>query len=513
TSVERDEYIQLRTLWRDDPILYARHRLGLNPTWQQAKIIEAVTAPGAKVTARSGHGIGKSAALSAVIWWFLECFDYSKIPCTAPTQAQLEQVLWSELAKWLRKADEQAARQKLPPGLWLSHLFNFAAKSITDVGAPKEWFAVARTSRKENPDALQGFHASDVEIDLEGRSVVKKGSGGNILFVIEEASGVPDQIFEVAEGALSSHDARLILVGNPTQTTGYFARSHRQDRGNFSAVLKFRSDESPLVDPAYRARLVKKYGEGSNVVRVRADGEFPRQDDDVLIPLEVAEAAITREAAPPAGVRAILGVDVARYGFNRTTFVERRGNVVPYAEVHARQDTMETAGKAKLTAIRRKVHAIHVDDTGVGGGVTDALMQERRRGDLYWIDASEPDTPRRIDIDVVPVNTAEAAPERRRGHEEQQGFKLRDHLWIRMAEWFRDESPSFAGMERPYAEDLAGECAVTRYKIDAEGRTHIEKKEEMVKRLEGQSPDLADALMLTFHAPVHRLRVRKELII
>jgi hypothetical protein len=104
----------------------------------------------------------------------------------------------------------------------------------------------------------------------------------------------------VAEGALSSHGSRLLMVGNPTKNTGFFARSHKADRDTYT-TLRFRCSDSALVDPHYRPNLVKKYGEGSKVVRVRADGEFPKQDDDVLIPLEHAEAATTRWKARTAG--------------------------------------------------------------------------------------------------------------------------------------------------------------------------------------------------------------------
>ena len=212
---------------------------------------------------------------------------------------QLRDVLWSELGKWARKSDAMSRANGLPPELWLSNLFKINQDRIADKGSPDQWFAVARTARKENPDALQGFHASGVRISADGTTVEEIADDGQIMFVVEEASGVDDKIFEVAEGALSSHGARLLMVGNPTRNTGYFARSHKQDRADFTA-LHFKCGDSPLVDPTYRQRLVRKFGEGSNVVRVRADGDFPKQDDDTLIALEDAEAAIARnEPAKP----------------------------------------------------------------------------------------------------------------------------------------------------------------------------------------------------------------------
>jgi phage terminase large subunit len=121
----------------------------------------------------------------------------------------------------------------------------------------------------------------------------------------------------------SSHGARLVMVGNPLRNTGYFAASHKQHRSEYTA-LHFRSQDSPLVDPSYRSRLVRKFGDGSNVVRVRADGEFPRQDDDVLISLEDAEAALTRaDVVVQPNERRILGIDVARYGDDRTVYILR----------------------------------------------------------------------------------------------------------------------------------------------------------------------------------------------
>ncbi len=147
----------MRDEWREKPISYARRRLGLHPTWQQRDLLLAIKEPGAKVSARSGHGTGKSAGLAGAIWWKLECFDFSKVPCTAPSAVQLRDILWAEIAKWYRHSLEIARKSGLPP---LSMMFEITQDKIAARGAPKEWFAVARTARPEQPDALQGFHAS-----------------------------------------------------------------------------------------------------------------------------------------------------------------------------------------------------------------------------------------------------------------------------------------------------------------------------------------------------------------
>ena len=194
---------------------------------------------------RSGHSTGKSAAMAAAIWWKLECFDYSKVPCTAPSAVQLRDILWAEVAKWYRASVAAAQAAGMPPAYWLPALFEVTQDKIFARGAPKEWFAVARTSRPETPDALQGFHASDIRVSDDGRSIIETlndTTRGQIMFVIDEAAGVSDRVFEVAEGALASPNSSLLMGGNPTRGTGYFANSHKQNRADYT-TLHFRSGE------------------------------------------------------------------------------------------------------------------------------------------------------------------------------------------------------------------------------------------------------------------------------
>jgi len=471
------EYAQLRGLWREHPVLYAKQRLGLNPTWQQRDLLRAIAEPGARVTVRSGHSTGKSTAMAAAIWWKLECFDFAKIPCTAPSAGQLRDILWAELAKWFRESIVTSKAAGMPPDFWLSNLFEVTQDKVFAKGAPKEWFAVARTSRPETPDALQGFHASNIKISDDGLSIVENHNSatrGQIMFVIDEAAGVADIVFEVAEGALASPNSSLLMGGNPTRGTGYFANSHRHNRGDFTC-LHFRSSDSPLVAKDYRDGLVRKFGEGSNVVRVRADGEFPRADDDTLIPLDLVEAAIQRERHPGPGYQRRLGIDVARYGDDRTVFVLRAGPNVEHVRVEAKLSAMEVAGIAVNVIRQWKAQAVFVDTIGVGSGVFDRLVEMRKEFD----DAGQPKIAPMIALQDV--NVAQKAPVRAVQilETESQPYRLRDYLWLEMARWFREDEPSFAGLagdDADIAEDLAGEIASVRFMIDSSGRTVIEAK-------------------------------------
>lgn len=457
-------YLELRTLWRADPLLYVQQRFGITPTWQQVQILEALQPPGAKVSVRSGHGIGKSSSAALAIFWVLETMDYAKVPCTAPSSHQLRDILWGELSKWRRKSDLLSTERGLPPKYWLSRLFKLVSDSLYDPGA-KEWGAFARTAKKENPEALQGFHAEE------------------LLYVIDEASGVPEEIYEAAEGALSTPGARVLMLGNPTRTSGTFYASHHKDRGRYTA-LHFRSDESPLVDPGYRERLVHKWGEGSNVVRVRADGDFPRQEDDVLISLELTEPCTQRDRRAGEGVRR-LGVDVAWLGADRTTLVLRQGGVVEHIAIYAKDDTMVTVGHIMQILTPWAVEEIYVDTVGLGAGVHNRLEELRREGAHT--------------CPVFAVNVAEKAPPVLHPADAQP-YRLRDHLWLEIKRWLVEEHPVFCAADRLACEDLAGELASVAFGPHSSGALMIEDKEHMRKRL-GHSPDLADALGCTFLPP------------
>jgi hypothetical protein len=482
-----DAYLELRSIWANSPELYARQRLGMKPTWQQRQTFEAIAPEGAKVTIRSGHGTGKTGSMAGIVLWFLETREYPKIPCTAPTSHQLRDVLWAEIAKWIRRANQLSVSRGDPPLLWLGNMFRLTNDRIYDVSASGEWFATARTSSKENPDALQGFHAGDIEIDDSGTGIARQDGGGQILFMVDEASGVHDAVFEAAEGALSSHGARFLMAANPTKSSGYFAASHRQNRGDFTA-LHFKSSESPLVDPSYRPNLVRKWGEGSNVVRVRADGDFPKQDDDSLIALEWAESALDRDAPSDNNADTRIGIDVARFGDDRTVFTVRKGRHVPFAKIAAKQDTMQTAGQA-VQLLEKYGGTAYVDVGGLGAGVADRL--------------------RELGKPLIEVNFGSAAPSRKRHQAERddspgqkgqsaQAKLIRDLIWLEMADWFQYEEPTFAGADKQIAEDLAGEVSTVKYRLDSSGKLQIEPKDETKKRL-GFSPDIADSLACTFH--------------
>lgn len=425
--------------WRSiGPAGFAREVLGATPTPQQCEASDALVSR-RKVSIRSGHGTGKSTFLAWAILWFMATRFPVKVPCTAPTAHQLSDVLWAEVAKWLR-----IMRERVPQ---LADEFEWTSEQIKMRAAPLESFAVARTARPEQPEALQGFHSD------------------NILFIIDEASGVADKVYEVAEGALSTEDAYVIMMANPTRMSGYFYDSHHKMRGTWAA-LHWNGEESPLVSKQYIESMALRYGADSAIYRVRVRGDFAGAEDGV-IPLDLIEPAKFREIKPFGDVA--WGVDVARFGSDRTAIAKRRGKVMlEPVKWWAGKDTMQVAGLVKLEYDNAPIKptVIYVDVIGIGAGVVDRCQE--------------------LGLPVVGVNVAESPSV------EERYNRLRDELWFEARNWFAARDCAM-----PEDEDLIAELTLPTYKILSSGKIQVESKEDMKKR-GVQSPDLADAFCLTF---------------
>jgi len=433
--------------WRQGgPCLFAQEVLGADPTEQQWEASRALVER-RRVSIRSGHGTGKSTFMSWCVMWFLASYFPAKVPATAPTSHQLEDVLWSEIAKWHR-----VMRDRLPA---VGEQFEWSSGAFRLKSAPNEGFAVARTSRPERPEALQGFHAD------------------NILFLIDEASGVADNVFEVAEGALSTDGAYVVMAANPTRQSGYFFDSHHKMRSAWAA-LHWSGVDSPRVSRTYIDNMRKKYGERSPVYKVRVLGEFVGAADGV-ISLELCEAARIREVDVVQSAKVIWGVDVARFGDDSSALAKRKGNhQLEKVKEWWGKDTMQLAGliKAEYDATPAKLRpvAINVDVIGIGAGVVDRLKE--------------------LELPAVGVNVAES--EATNGEGERQFNRLRDQLWWRSREWLESKDCKLCDDD-----ELIAELTTPTYTILSNGLIKVEGKPELKAR-GVKSPNLADAWNNTF---------------
>lgn len=433
-----EEQAKILVVLAKDPVLFVRSIIGAEPEEWQRNSLEAVR-DNDRVAVRSGHGIGKTAFLAWLILWWLSTRTPARIACTANSASQLSDILWAEVAKWHRK---------MHPGF--RDLIEVKSDKINVIGADS--FAVARTARRENPEALQGFHSP------------------NMLFLIDEASGVDDLIFEVGEGAMSTEGAKTVMTGNPTRTQGYFYEAFNRMRERWF-TMKVASSDSTQVSPNFIEDMTLKYGADSNIFRVRVLGEFPEADDDVVIPLHLLQSAAERKQEAAETTPVVWGLDVARFGTDRTALCKRKGNIVTEpVRTWRNKDLMEICGiilnEYETTTYSERPIEILVDSIGLGAGVVDRLQE--------------------LDLPARGINVAESA-----AMGERYG-RLRDELWFLAKEWFENRDCTI-----PDQEDLLIDLSKPRFKFTSNGKLKVESKDEMRKR-GGNSPDLADAFCLTF---------------
>ena len=422
-----------------DPVGFVRDMLGVEPLAYQAEFLEALARGERRISIRSGHGTGKSTASSWAMLWFLLLRFPNKIVVTAPTSGQLFDALFAELKRWIGELPVE-----------ISSMLLVKSDRVELLAAPSEAFISARTSRAETPEALAGVHSD------------------NVMLVVDEASGVPEQVFEAAAGSMSGHSAVTIMLSNPTRSSGTFFESQTRLAGSWW-TRRWSCVDSPLVSTEFVDEMRMRYGEESNAFRIRVLGEFPMADDDTIIPFHLIEAATNRDIVLDEGAPVVWGLDVARFGTDKTALAKRQGNVVTEVSRWQGLDLMQTTGRVKAEydglPSNLRPREIMVDVIGMGGGVVDRL--------------------RELGLPVRGVNVAESP---------SMGdtyVNLRAELWFKVRGWLEQRNAKL-----PKDEQLIAELASIRYAFVSSGKMKAESKDDM-KRRGLPSPDIADAVCLT----------------
>ncbi|MGE0190184.1 MAG: hypothetical protein AB7Q04_12975 [Steroidobacteraceae bacterium] len=450
---ETEPLARLWLKWRKDALSFVRECVGVSELAEwQVTALKAIS-ENDRVAIRSGHGVGKTMFDALVILWFGSTREDAKIPVTAPVSDQIDVNLFGELRKWHAHMRDHSA------------IGNWLAEQIEVKDGRVDWangnMCVARTARRDNPEALAGFHAT------------------NLLFLIDEASGVAEIIFETALGALSTPGAKQLMTGNPTQPQGYFYNAFNKNRAHWF-TLRVSSEDVP------RARghiddVIRTYGRESNAYRVRVLGEFPVAAEEQVVPLDTVEAAIGRVVAP-VPVLPLWGVDVG-FRVDRSALSKRVGNVMPAPPKYWHNyDTMQLTGVIKQeydrTDVDQRPSEILVDSIGIGAGVVHRL--------------------RELDLPARGVAVSEAATNPRY-------HRLRDEIWWKAREWFGGRDVTIPSYRDETMEQFIAEVTAPLLRPpQSSGKITIESKDETKKRL-SLSPDLADSFVLTFAGwPVSR---------
>lgn len=445
--------------WRESPNAFVRQVLGIEPDGWQDEVLENV-ARWMRVALKASKGPGKTALLAMIAWWFLFTRLHPKVVGTSITADNLRDGLWTELSKFQKRSE------------LLKREFTWTAERVFQNQHPETWWASARTwSRSASPeqqaDTLAGVHAD------------------HVLFLVDESGGIPDAVVAAAEGGLANADskqgteAKLIIAGNPTELSGPLYRACTRER-HLWWVKEISGDpddpnRAPRVSKEWAREQIEKYGRDNPWVLVNVFGQFPPGQANTLVAADVANGALRRSAGESEYTYEprVLGVDVARFGDDRSVIFPRQGRVAFRPKTYRNLNLMELVGQVVLTIDRWKPDAVFVDVTGMGAGVVDRL---RELGHVVI----------GVDFGSRPVRPEPKFRDRRA------------EMWWSAAEWLT------SGGCLPDVPELVGELTAPTYRFDSSGRLCLEPKDELKKR--GlPSPDLADALALTFAAPVVKL--------
>jgi hypothetical protein len=316
-----------------------------------------------RISVRGPHGLGKGCTASVTVLWFALTRDAAgvdwKIPTTAGSWHQLTQYLWPEIRKWAGRLRWDKVRDGRPftrnelqnLNLRLAHGHAFAGASA-------------------NPGLIEGAHAD------------------SLLFIYDESKMIPAMTFDACEGAFSGTGEALALslsTPGPPQGRFYDIQSRRPGYEDWHArhVTLDEALAAGRISPDWAAQRARQWGTESSIYVNRVLGEFHAGDEDSVIPLAWAEAAVERwlewDLAGRPGTELdyprTVGVDVARFGQDRTVLAVRNGHVLTELRRSVKEDTMATTGRVKGVLDADPARTAIVDVIGIGAGVVDRLRE------------------------------------------------------------------------------------------------------------------------------------------
>ena len=413
------------------------------------------------IAVASGHGIGKSANIAQIVQWGMSTCADCRVLVTANTGDQLTTKTIPEVSKWFRLSIN-------------AHWFDVRSESIKakDQTHKDTWRCDFLTWSLERPESFAGLH----------------NKGKRIIVVFDEASAIPDKIWEVVEGALTDEDTEIIFIayGNPTLNTGRFRECFGRNKHRWTRM----QIDSRTVDGTNKEQIAKwiaDYGEDSDFVRVRVRGEFPRAGSSQFIASDVVAASRKRKVITQGREWPILSVDVARFGDDQTIIGLRTGFKFEILDKYRGLSTTQTAMHVMQRAREITPRSIVIDGDGIGGGVVDYINEHFKE----W----------------MAQHTACRLVEFHGGHkptDDYMYFNYRAECWGKMRTWL--ESGSI-----PDDPEIESDLTGPEYFFSSKNQIQLEKKDDMKKRGLA-SPDIADTLAMTFHArPLGLTQEEKDL--
>lgn len=384
---------------------------------------------------------GHGIGKTAFVAWIIHWFMATRPNPQVVVTANTKNQLDSKTWRELAKWNQKALN---------GHWFEVKATRMELKDSPETWFASAIPWTEHNSESFAGTHEE------------------HVLVVFDEASAIADVIWDVVEGAMTTPGARWVALGNPTRNTGRFRECWGRFRHRWH-TMQVDSRTAKMADQTQIKEWIADYGEDSDFVRVRVKGEFPKSSSAQLISTALVDAAVKYKAVGFEKLPLVIGVDVARFGDDQTVICARRGRKVYPLSKFRELDTMQVAGHVAAVIQGMKPALVNIDIGAMGAGVVDRLREQ-------GFDV------RGVNFGGEPVDKIKYA-------------NKRAEMWGETLGWLKE------GGELPDDYELKQDLIGPEYSYTSSQQLLLEKKESM-KRRGLSSPDCADALALTFAAPV-----------
>lgn len=507
-DIQRQKAIRLIDSWRNDWNRFVRDALGVNLDREQQEILSSVQY-NARTSVASGTARGKDfvAACAAMSFLYLtprwntkrELVANTKVALTAPTDRQVKNIMMPEISRLYNAAKSRGITL---PG----RLNSYDIRTGYD-----EWFLTGFKADENNHEAWSGFHAV------------------NTMFIVTEASGVSENIFEAIEGNLQGN-SRILLVFNPNSPVGYAARSQKGERwakfrlNSLSApnvlqkkvVIPGQVDYNWIIDkldnwctPIAPDEVMEEFDdfkfEGQwyrpeDLFRVKVLGKFPKVSEDILIPqqwIDLAQERWRKFNGKHSGDKR-RGVDVAGMGRDSTVYCDREGNYVHHFKKRnsgGTADHMRVAGDCKVYLETNPDAIVSIDTIGEGAGVYSRLEELG------------------FTVRAISCKYSEGAKARDKELTDITGqykfANMRAYLFWCVRDWLNPKNDT--GAMLPPGNTFAEEATEIKWSFRSDGKIIIEPKEDIKKRL-GRSTDEFDALANTFYPVVIRKPIDKKRI-
>jgi hypothetical protein len=436
-------------IWRADPIRFVEDNFQVTPDPWQREFMLGVR-DNKRTGAKACKGPGKTCCMAWVGWWFLAVYHNARGYATSINGDNLRDNLWAEFAKW---RDRSA---------FLTEFYEWSAECIYHKGFKPTWYLSARTWPKQADAAQQANTLAGLHED-------------HTIVLIDEAGDIPPGVASAADASLSTGIVnRIAMTGNPTRLDGALYDCLVKN-AQYWKVITITGDPD---DPKRSTRLnvdwvreqIRIWGRDHDWTKVNILGQFPAVASDKLLGLEEVERAMGRHLPENEYMYAplIMGVDVARYGDDRSVLVLRQGKATFPWRIFRNMDLMTLSSEIAAEIEEKQPMAVFVDETGIGSGVVDRLRQ--------------------LGANVVGINFGQRP---RDGRYQDK----RSEMWWEMAQWVKD------GGALPRDTDLQTELLGPTYSFGATNKLKLESKTDLKSRGLA-SPDIADALALTFAEPV-----------